>query len=76
MRLIPLGPEKTLREVPLKLTLRGRYGQIGEFLGEMAVVPFVASVRSLTIKKLEPAAGKLQADLALAVYLDHKATAP
>ena len=68
-RLLSLGTDKTLREVPLHVTLSGRYSQIGEFLGALANMPFLASVKTVTVTKSEAGSSRLQADLILAVYL-------
>ena len=68
-RQIALGPGRMLQEVPLEVTLTGRYAPIGEFLGGLSGAPFLSSVQSLTLKKPDPADVKLQADLALVVYV-------
>jgi Tfp pilus assembly protein PilO len=74
--LIPLGADQKLRQVPLKVTLKGRYWQIGDFLGELTSVPFLSSVQSFTMTRPDPTSARLQADLDLAVYLDQRVATP
>ena len=66
---IVMGPELALREVPLTLQLKGRYQSMGEFLGWIADGPFVASVRKVSIRKLQADSTQLEADVVLAAYL-------
>ena len=66
---LSLGFGLTLREVPLHLTLSGRYWNIGEFLGRLAEAPFITSVRSLKMTESAAGSGTLTADLVLAVHL-------
>ena len=75
-RLVTLGPEIVLREIPLTVQLTGRYRQVAEFLGELEEAPFVASVRRLSMAKLAGEGARLQADLILAVYLADRMPAP
>ena len=66
---IIMGPELALREVPLTLQLKGRYQQMGEFLGWISDGPFVASVRRVSIRKPQADSVQLEADLVIAAYL-------
>jgi Tfp pilus assembly protein PilO len=66
---IELSPGLRLREVPVQLTLTGRYRNIGAFLGELAEAPFLTSVRLLKIVRPEGISLRLQADVVLGVYL-------
>ncbi len=66
---VTLGPELTLREVPLTLEVTGRYRQIGEFLGELPEAPYVAAVKTLHMSRPAPESPKLKADIVLAVYV-------
>ena len=72
-RVVTVGPELTLREVPLALQLTGRYRQLGEFLGELSSAPFLASVHKLVVTKPHAEDAQLKADLVLAVYLAERA---
>lgn len=74
-RILILGPEVTLREIPLNLRLTGRYRQVGEFLGELPTAPFLASVHTLVLTKPQADTTQLTADLALAVYLAERSPA-
>ena len=73
-RVVILGPEVTLREVPLTLQLTGRYRQLGEFLGDLPTAPFLASIRELKMTKPQADRAELRTDLVLAVYLSEGAT--
>ena len=68
-RLVVLGPELTVSEVPLTLQVTGRYRSLGEFLGKLPDAPFLSSVRQLTVTKPNTVRAELRADLVLAVYL-------
>jgi Tfp pilus assembly protein PilO len=70
---ISVGPDTTLREIPVRLTLVGRYAHLGDFLGELAASPFLSAVRELTITQPDPGSGKLTAELVLVVYLEPRA---
>ena len=74
-RVVTLGPELTLREVPLTLQVSGRYRQIGEFLGGLQEAPFLSSVRTLTMAKAQAESPTLRAELVLAVYLAERSSA-
>ena len=67
--LVTIGSELTLRAVPLRVQLKGRYQEIGEFLGEFPGAPFLATVNSLSITKPHADALQLEAELTLGVYL-------
>lgn len=71
-RLLRLGPETVLREVPLSLQLTGRYRQIAEFLGGLNEAPFVGVVRTVTMTKAQSEGLSLKADVELAVYLEER----
>ena len=73
---IPLDPETRLREVPLDLTITGRYRPIGEFLGGLVQAPFLSSVRSLRLTKSETGGQELHAKLVLGVYLADASLSP
>ena len=73
---IVMGPELTLRDVPLTLHLKGRYQSIGEFLGGISHGPFVASVRKVFIRKPQADSTLLEADVVLAAYLEERPSAP
>ena len=66
-RLVPLGTQVSLREVPMRFQITGRYRQIGEFLGDLQRAPFVSLVKQLSLSKAD--AGKLHAEMVLAIYL-------
>ena len=68
-RAVTLGPELTLREVPLTLQVSGRFRQIGEFLGGLQEAPFLSSVRTLTMAKPQAESSLLRAELVLTVYV-------
>ena len=71
---LTIQPDLILRETPLTLQLTGRYRQVGEFLGELATAPFLASVRTVTVTKPDAQSPKLRADLVLAVYLPERSS--
>ena len=71
-RVVRFGPHLALREVPLRLHLRGRYRQVGEFLGALRAAPFLAAVREAEIVKSAEQFGQLTTDLQLVVYLADK----
>ena len=71
-RVVALGEDMTLREVPLTLQLTGRYRHIGEFLALLADEPFAVAVRSLKIAKTDGSRTQLRAELLLTVYLTDK----
>ena len=73
-RVVRFGPHLALREVPLRVHLRGRYRQVGEFLGALRAAPFLAAVREAEIVKSVEQFGQLTADLQLVVYLADKHT--
>lgn len=75
-RLVTLGPDMILREVPLTVQLTGRYRQMAEFLGALDDAPFIASVQRLHMTKAQRDGYTLQADLALAVYLAERMPSP
>ena len=64
-----LRPGLELRQVPLHLTLTGRFFQIGEFLGTLADMPFVVSVQSIRVTKPEISSAKLRVEVVLPVFL-------
>lgn len=66
---IPLAPELRLQEVPVSVTLTGRYRQLGEFLAALTDAPFLSEVRSLSIKRKADRASQLEAQMKLIVYL-------
>ena len=74
--LVLAGPGLLLRAVPLSLKLKGRYRQLGEFLGELPEAPFLATVRRLTVRQPQSDSAQLEADLVLAVYLQERPPAP
>ena len=71
-----LGPSVRLRKVPLSLSVAGHYRQVGDFLGQLAQGPFLASIETLRISKPSNATAKVQAELALSVYLAEQVPAP
>jgi Tfp pilus assembly protein PilO len=66
---IPLAAELRLQEVPVSVTLAGRYRQLGEFLAALTDAPFLSEVRSLTIKRKADRGSQLEAQMELVVYL-------
>lgn len=64
-----VGPDLALREVALTLQLKGRYQQMGEFLSRFPEAPFLASVRTLRMRKPQADSAQLEAELDLVVYL-------
>lgn len=75
-RLIALGPQMQVREVPLTLQLTGRYRGLGEFLAALDREPVLFSIRHLTITKAQAEGAQVQADLLLHLYLPASAQAP
>ena len=71
---IALGPELTLAGVPLTVQLKGRYRELGAFLGELIDAPFVSTVQELTIARTAKVGTTLEANLVLAVYLAEEDT--
>ena len=74
--LVASGPQLRLRAVPLTLRLKGRYRQLGEFLGKLTDAPFVGTVRRLAIHQPSSDSAQLEADVVLAVYLKERAPTP
>ena len=74
--LVSTGPGLLLRAAPLSLKLRGRYRQLGEFLGKLPDAPFLGTVRRLTVRQPQSDSAQLEADLVLAVYLQERTPAP
>ena len=70
--LVAAGPGLVLQEVPLGLRLKGRYRQLGEFLGKLPAAPFLGTVRGLTIRQPASDSAQLEADVTLALYLKHR----
>ena len=68
-RVVTLGPQLQVRQVPLTLQLTGRYRSIGEFLAELPREPFLSSIQRIAITKPQADRAPLTADVALAVYL-------
>ena len=68
-RVVTLGPQLQVREVPLTLQLTGRYRSIGEFLAELPREPFLSSIRRITMTKPQADRAQVTADVALAVYV-------
>ena len=68
-RVVQFGPDLIVREVPLRLQLRGRYRQVGEFLGALRAAPFLAAVRQAEIAKSTEPSGPLITESQLVVYL-------
>lgn len=68
-RAFSLGASLTLREVPVRLTLTGRFRQLGEFLEGLSQAPFFSSLHTLTLAKESRDGAPLQMELLLAVYL-------
>ena len=66
---LTVGPDLALREVPLTLQLKGRYQQVGEFLGRFPNAPFIASVRKFRMTKPQAESAQLEASLDLVMYL-------
>jgi hypothetical protein len=74
--LVAAGPALTLRTVPIALRLRGRYRQLGEFLGKLPSAPFVSAVRRCAIHQPSPESPQLEADVVLAVYFQERQVVP
>jgi Tfp pilus assembly protein PilO len=70
---LELGPELSLRETPLTLSVVGTYRQVGMFLSHLTQGPFLASIRSLRLTKPTEGSSRLRADLAVSVYLAEQA---
>lgn len=75
-RTLTLGPQLTLREVPLTLKLTGRYRQFGEFLGTLAEAPFIAAVKDVKLARVKAGEPDLEADMVLAVYVADRSAVP
>ena len=71
-KLMTLGPELVLREVPLTLELNGRYRQIGEFLGTLAGNSYVAVVKTMRVTRPQAEGPKLKAQIELTVYVSDR----
>jgi Tfp pilus assembly protein PilO len=54
--------------MPLTLQLTGRYRALGEFVGWLAEAPFVATVDSIRMDKLDPGSPRLKVELRVVVY--------
>jgi Tfp pilus assembly protein PilO len=74
--LVSAGPGLLLRAVPLSLRLKGRYRQLGEFLGKLPDAPFVGTVRKLTLRQPSRESAQVEADVVLAVYLKERPPTP
>ena len=74
--LVTAGRELRLRAISLTLRLKGRYRQLGEFLGKLSAPPFVGTVRKLTVHQPSSERAQLEADVVLAVYLKERTPAP
>jgi Tfp pilus assembly protein PilO len=74
--IVAAGSGLTLRTTPLALRLKGRYRQLGEFLGKLSAAPFVGTVRKLTVRQPSSESAQLEADVVLAVYLKERAPTP
>jgi Tfp pilus assembly protein PilO len=68
-RAFSVGASLTLRDVPVRLTLTGRYRHIGEFLEGLNQAPFFSSIHTLTMAKSGHDVAPLQIELLLSVYL-------
>jgi Tfp pilus assembly protein PilO len=75
-RLVTLGPDIVLREIPLTMQLTGRYRQVAEFLGELDEAPFMATVQRLSLTKPDREESRLKADTTLTVYLADRMPTP
>ena len=75
-RVVSLSPELTLHEAPLTIQLTGRYRALGEFLAALAQMPFLASVQTLKVTRLEATGVQLHAEVVLAVYLGEQRSLP
>jgi Tfp pilus assembly protein PilO len=73
-RLIAMRPGLAMREIPLRLQLKGRYQQIGEFLGRFPTAPFMASVKQLAMRKPEAETAQLEADVLIGIYVAEQAS--
>ena len=72
-RLVAMTPDLTMREIPLRLQLKGRYQQIGNFLGHLPTAPFIASVRQCSMTKPQGETAQLEAELVIGVYVADRA---
>ena len=73
-RVVTLGPQLQVREVPLTLQLTGRYRSIGEFFAELPREPFLSSIQRITMTKPQADRAQLTADIALAAYVAERST--
>ena len=64
---VDLGPRMKLEAIPLTLKLKGRYAQLGEFLGRLSEAPFVSMVKQLSVMR---SSGEESADLSAEVVLE------
>ena len=64
----------TVRAVPIRLHLKGRYQQLGQFLGDLSAAPFLASVEGVSVSRPGLDSPELEADLMVSVYLTEGAS--
>lgn len=69
LRAVAVGPGVELQPVPLRLSLRGRYQQVGEFLGNLASAPFLSAVYKLALEQGQPGSTQLGVELWLLVFV-------
>lgn len=64
----------TLRAVPIRVHVRGRYQQVGQFLEALAGAPYLAAVREMTLSRPAGDSRQLEADIVVSVYLAEEAS--
>ena len=65
---LALGRHLTLRQVPITVTLVGRYRQIGAFLATLDGAPFLTQVQRLSLKRQSETSSAVEAQMTLALY--------
>ena len=66
---IRLGAGLALREVPVTLTLIGRYRNLGELLGSLAEAPVVGAIDTLSVGSKPEFQPRLEANVSLKMWL-------
>ena len=69
-RLLAVEGGLTVREVPVRLRVKGRYQQLGQFLAALSTASCLASVQRLDLARPNSDSPQLQAEMVLAVYLE------
>lgn len=74
-RLLAVEGGLTIREVPVRLKLKGRYQQMGQFLAALSGASSLATVQRINFTRPDAESAQLEAELVLAIYLQELGTA-